>query len=79
MISRELEREWTSSGTEAVETEDRCLRTMLAARESMRLSWELHLLIGEKLERGDAFGIPVAAKGKWRSEDASASASAPER
>jgi hypothetical protein len=55
MSSREPEREWTSSGTEVVDTEERCLRTMLAARESMRLSWELHLLMGEKLERGEAF------------------------
>jgi hypothetical protein len=60
-----------------VETEERCLRTMLAARESMRLSWELHLLMGEKLERGEAFWILLlaGAKGKWRSEEASASAS----
>lgn len=79
MISRELEREWTNSGTEVVEMEERCLRTMLAARESIKLSWELHLLMGEKLERGEAFGIPVAAKGKCWSEEASASASAPER
>jgi hypothetical protein len=50
---------------------------MLAARESMRLSWELHLLMGEKLERGEAFWILLlaGAKGKWRSEEASASAS----
>jgi hypothetical protein len=75
MISRELEREWTSSGTEAVDTEERCLRTMLAARESMRLSWELHLLMGEKLERGEALWMPAGAKGKCRSEEASVSAS----
>ena len=51
--SRLLARLWIKSGTLAVETEDRCLRTMEAARDRIRLSSELYLLIGEKLLRGE--------------------------
>ena len=53
IISRLPERLWISSGTLFVETEERCLRISEAVRESIKLSWELHLLIGEKLLRGD--------------------------
>jgi hypothetical protein len=47
-----------SSGTLVVDTEERCLRAMEAARESIKLSWELHLLMGEKLLRGE-MGLPI--------------------
>jgi hypothetical protein len=61
-----------SSGTLfVVETEERCLRTIEAARESIRLSCELHLLIGEKLLRGEMGPIMPCEKGKWRSDSPS--------
>ena len=59
--SRLLERLCTRSGTLVAETDDRCLRTIDAARESIRLSWELHLLIGEKLLRGEETGFSAEA------------------
>lgn len=72
MSSRLLDKLWMSSGTLfVVETEERCLRTMEAARESIRLSCELHLLIGEKLLRGEMGPIMPCEKGKWRSDSPS--------